>query len=323
MSLPFYLVNAFTLPTSPHSGNQAAVVVLPASHPKEADDEWKQLTARDFNFAETAFVTKREDGKWGLRWWTPAVEVTLCGHATLAAATALFTLHPAESSVTFTTRWAGDLVATRRTTPPSSGSETKPSLDVSISLPALDAEALKNVDGSQTSQLFQDVTQLVLAAAPKLGGPDAVKDVFGFQWGGEDSVIVQLESSVDIAALKVDLKTVLEISKGLVILTQVVPGESSSGRLVIRSRVFAPGVGIDEDPVTGAAHAFLTSYYTSPTIFAQLPSSVTEGSTPETVVLDAYQMSERQGRLECRLEKGGRVELVGRGVIWGKGDLSL
>lgn len=73
MSLPFYLVNAFTLPTSPHSGNQAAVVVLPASHPKEADDEWKQLTARDFNFAETAFVTKREDGKWGLRWWTPAV----------------------------------------------------------------------------------------------------------------------------------------------------------------------------------------------------------------------------------------------------------
>jgi hypothetical protein len=74
---------------------------------------------------------------------------------------------------------------------------------------------------------------------------------------------------------------------------------------------------------TGAAHAFLTSYYTSPTIFAQLPSSVTEGSTPETVVLDAYQMSERQGRLECRLEKGGRVELVGRGVIWGKGDLSL
>ena len=111
--------------------------------------------------------------------------------------------------MTFTTRWAGDLVATRRTTPPSSGSETKPSLDVSISLPALDAEALKNVDGSQTSQLFQDVTQLVLAAAPKLGGPDAVKDVFGFQWGGEDSVIVQLESSVDIAALKVDLKTVV------------------------------------------------------------------------------------------------------------------
>jgi hypothetical protein len=73
MTLPFYLVNAFTLPTSVHSGNQAAVVLLPANHPKAADDEWKQLVARDFNYAETAFVEEREDGAWGLRWFTPAV----------------------------------------------------------------------------------------------------------------------------------------------------------------------------------------------------------------------------------------------------------
>jgi hypothetical protein len=73
-ALPFHLVNAFTLPTTSHSGNQAAVVLFPAGgHPKADDDDYQRLVARDFNFAETAFVTEREDGKYGLRWWTPQV----------------------------------------------------------------------------------------------------------------------------------------------------------------------------------------------------------------------------------------------------------
>jgi len=70
--LPFHLINAFTLTSSPHSGNQAAVVVYPScAHPKATDEEYMQLVARDFNFAETAFVYPLKGGEWSLRWFTP------------------------------------------------------------------------------------------------------------------------------------------------------------------------------------------------------------------------------------------------------------
>lgn len=83
--LPFHLVNAFLNKSSVHSGNQAAVVIFPsADDPRQLDDEYKRLVARDFNFAETAFVVPVDvaNGVWGLRWWTPAVvccqALTLC-----------------------------------------------------------------------------------------------------------------------------------------------------------------------------------------------------------------------------------------------------
>ncbi len=74
-ALPFHLINAFTLPSQSHSGNQAAVVVFPSStHPKISDDEYLQLVARDFNFAETAYVYPTgKEGEWFLRWFTPNV----------------------------------------------------------------------------------------------------------------------------------------------------------------------------------------------------------------------------------------------------------
>jgi len=73
-ALPFHLINAFVLPSSPHSGNQAGVVVFPsASHPKAKDDVYMLLVARDFNFAETAFVYPLGEGEWSLRWFTPEV----------------------------------------------------------------------------------------------------------------------------------------------------------------------------------------------------------------------------------------------------------
>ena len=70
----FHLINAFTLPDSPHSGNQAAVVLFPSpSHPSAKDDGYLQLVARDFNVAETAFLVPLPDGQYSLRWFTPIV----------------------------------------------------------------------------------------------------------------------------------------------------------------------------------------------------------------------------------------------------------
>lgn len=69
-ALPFWLINAFTTDT-PHSGNQAGVVVFPPNDPRESDDEYKQRVARDIDHSETAFVTPLSPGTWGLRWWTP------------------------------------------------------------------------------------------------------------------------------------------------------------------------------------------------------------------------------------------------------------
>ena len=70
--LPFHLINAFVLPDAPHSGNQAAVVVFPSpGHPRASDEEYMKLVARDFNYAETAYVVPIKPGEWSLRWFTP------------------------------------------------------------------------------------------------------------------------------------------------------------------------------------------------------------------------------------------------------------
>ena len=84
MSIPLYLVDAFT--DRPFAGNPAGVCVLDDSR----DAAWMQAAAMEMNQAETAFLRRRPDGDWDLRWFTPTVEVELCGHATLASAHALW-----------------------------------------------------------------------------------------------------------------------------------------------------------------------------------------------------------------------------------------
>ena len=83
MGLNIIQVDAFT--NTPFAGNPAAVCVLPEAR----DDQWMQHVAREMNLAETAFLLKQDDG-YDLRWFTPAVEVDLCGHATLASAHVLW-----------------------------------------------------------------------------------------------------------------------------------------------------------------------------------------------------------------------------------------
>src|SRR5215472_18881181 len=108
MNLPIVQVDAFT--SMPFSGNPAAVCVLP----EERDASWMQKVAREMNLSETAFLRARPDG-FSLRWFTPAVEVDLCGHATLASAHVLWEtgqLYPGEQA-RFHTR-SGLLLAERK-----------------------------------------------------------------------------------------------------------------------------------------------------------------------------------------------------------------
>ena len=88
MRIPLYQVDAFT--DQPFAGNPAAVCLLPASR----DEQWMQSVAREMNLSETAFLHREKDG-WLLRWFTPEVEVALCGHATLASAHVLWETGPA------------------------------------------------------------------------------------------------------------------------------------------------------------------------------------------------------------------------------------
>lgn len=108
MSHPIHIVDAFA--TRPFTGNPAAVVLFD----RYPEDAVLQAIAAQNNLAETAYPVLRTDGKWDLRWFTPAIEVPLCGHATLASAFVLFReVLPGTKAITFVTRQSGELRVTR------------------------------------------------------------------------------------------------------------------------------------------------------------------------------------------------------------------
>ncbi|OXB38546.1 hypothetical protein J007_01689 [Cryptococcus neoformans] len=304
---PFYLLNAFA-PTL-HSGNQAAVIFFDsASHPQSTDEQFMTLVARDFNFAETAYLVSldgsRESkiGKYGLRWFTPEEEVALCGHATLAASQAVFSINPAFETIEFTTRFSGVLTAKKV--------EDK---QVEITLPSLPKNVLEAFDGKSSKE---DLT--------KVGSVFGVKEeeivaVSPFVFGTRSSVIVSLSPQVDLSKIKASEADLLAFSDGMIIVTQVAR-EQPDDQLHINSRVFAPGLGITEDPVTGSAHAYLTGYYVNSPLTTKLLPKKFAGS-PLTTVLNGTQLSKRGGRLIC-IWDDGKVKLVGKAWEFGRGTLS-
>jgi predicted PhzF superfamily epimerase YddE/YHI9 len=242
-SLPYWHVDAFA--DRPFAGNQAAVMPLEAWLP----DATLQAIAAEHLFAETAFLVPDTSGAtdWELRWFTPALEIRLCGHATLASGHVLLQRDGGER-VTFRTRKAGVLEVRRL---PEGGYE--------LALPAI-------------------------ATAPG-GFPEAVA-LLGAQplevWRNPDGYSVFLfAAEADVRALAPDFRGLAALGDELFICTA--PGEQFD----IVSRVFVPGAGIDEDPVTGAAHAVLTPFWA-----ARLGRSR----------FTAHQASARGGDLLCRLE---------------------
>lgn len=246
-SIPFFQVDAFA--AGPLTGNPAAVMPLDQWLP----DELMQRIAEENNLSETAFTVPGDGDEFDyeLRWFTPTVEVNLCGHATLAAGHVLMS----GGQVRFATR-SGILVVSR-----------------SDALLQLDLPAFP-VEPEQVAGLHQ-----------ALG-------VEGETYGSRDgngSAIVLLPDEAAVRTVQPDFAKLRSIDR-LVIVTA--PGE----RHDVASRVFAAFHGIDEDPVTGSAHAALTPFWAQRL-----------GRDRFT----ALQASRRTGVLHCRLE-GDRVLLGGR-----------
>lgn len=247
--LPFFQVDAFA--DRPFGGNPAAIMPLDSWLP----DETMLAIAAENNLSETAFLVPsgRADADYDLRWFTPTVEVDLCGHATLASAHVV----PFDERVRFATR-SGILAVER-----------------------------------QGGLLWLDLPAGTVAAGTEpdlldaLGLPGDTPCFFGR--GGNGAAIALLDDEAAVRAVDPDFRALKAFDR-LVMVTA--PGSSTD----IVSRVFASYHGIDEDPVTGSAHASLVPFWAK-----RLGRNR----------LSALQASRRGGHLECHL-KGDRVILGGR-----------
>lgn len=221
--IPYWHVDAFA--ARPFGGNQAAVMVLDEWLP---DDVLVQIGAENL-FAETAFVVRDATGvaDWELRWCTPTYEIALCGHATLASGHILLTRDAegqAAERVTFRTRLSGVLEV------------VKVGDAYELALPAIATQADTAANQAEAIRL--------LGAAPV--------EVFRSQLGYN---IYLYENEAAVRGLAPDIRGLERLGKDQFIATA--PGEKTD----IVSRVFVPGGGVDEDSVTGSAHAVLTPYW--------------------------------------------------------------
>jgi predicted PhzF superfamily epimerase YddE/YHI9 len=249
--LPYWHVDAFAERT--FAGNQAAVMPLDEWLP----DETLQAIGEENRFAETAFAVRDATGasEWELRWFTPACEIRLCGHATLAAGHVLLGRDGGER-LTLRTRTAG-ILEVRRVA--GGGYE--------LALPAI---------ATAPGEWAEAVAGLGATPLETRRGP-ARYNLFVFG------------SEAEIRTLSPDMKALAALGDDQFICTA--PGETTD----VTSRVFVPGAGVDEDSVTGSAHAVLAPFWA-----ARLGRST----------FTAHQASARGGNLGCRLD-GERVWLGG------------
>ena len=259
MRLPLYQVDAFT--KRRFAGNPAAVCPLP----KWLPDQTLLDIAAENNLAETAYFVAEPDG-YRLRWFTPAVEVDLCGHATLAAALVLMDcLGFGADQVTFHSR-SGPLTVVR-----------------TGDLYTLDFPSRPGVVKPADDALAQ-----ALGATP-----EAI-------FAARDTMCVY-GSAAEVKALQPNMEVLKTFEPFAFIATA--PGEDCD----FVSRFFAPGQGINEDPVTGSAHCTLAPYWA-----ARLGKSN----------LFARQISPRGGELWCE-DRGDRVRISGHGALYLTGFIEL
>jgi PhzF family phenazine biosynthesis protein len=259
MVLPIYQVDAFT--DKLFKGNPAAVMPLDAW----LDDALLQAIAMENNLSETAYFVRTADG-YDLRWFTPQLEVDLCGHATLAAAHVLFDhLDYTGDTLQFNTR-SGALRVHR------------------------DGARL-TLDFPATTLAATDVDLAVCRALGSIAS-EALAPV-----GSSGAPLYVYEFESDVAQLQPDFAALLASGAGKVIVCA--PGNDCD----VVSRFFAPGAGINEDPVTGSAHCSLVPYW---------------AGRLRKQDLQCRQISARGGELECKL-RDGRVLMTGSAVTFMRG----
>jgi len=217
MTLPIYQVDAFT--GQLFRGNPAGVCLLDVPHP----DAWLQAVAQEMNLSETAFLLPEDDG-YRLRWFTPAVEVRLCGHATLSSAHILW--------------------STRR-------------------VPASQTLHFYTLSGLLTAEQRDGLIWLNFPARPAQAAtaPPGLLEALGVQavYVGRsvEDYLVEVGSEAEVLAAQPDYAALRMVQARGVILTSL----PDDGRVDFVSRFFAPAVGVNEDPVTGSSHTVLAPYW--------------------------------------------------------------
>ena len=313
-------VDAFVVSNKPFSGNPAAVAILPVGM-KTPDDEWHSKVAAANALSETAFVQRRKEQQqqslssssssssassassavvdYDLRWFTPTIEVDLCGHATLATAAALWMTGTVDrdcivpskvlnrvpvDSIRFHTRRSGVLIATRSPTDPSA---------ITLNFP---------VDISKDVRGTKEETDLLSLVVKGLGLESSASVLYLHR--GKFDVLVEIDELM-FSHLNLDMETLSAVSARGVVVTSVCSKEDDQADF--QSRWFGPQSGVPEDPVTGSAHCMLAWYW-----------SKRLGKTS----MVGYQASDRGGVVEVVLDEvGGRVELTGRAKIFSSGRL--
>ena len=259
MKIKLYQVDAFT--DHVFGGNPAAVCLLESWLP----DNIMQKIAAENNLSETAFVV-RSGRHFEMRWFTPEIEIDLCGHATLASAHVIFNHTSLEDKTILFRYKAGTLTVYNRA----------PLL--SMDFPAISGRKVT-------------VSKKLEAALGK-----KPKEVYMAR-----DILALFDSEEDVAQLAPDFAKISTIECIGVIATA--PGNTVD----FVSRFFAPKAGINEDPVTGSAHCMLIPYWSAKT-----------GKN----MLEARQISKRQGKLTCTL-KNDRVEISGNAVTYLAGDIYI
>jgi PhzF family phenazine biosynthesis protein len=224
------IIDAFT--DRPFAGNPAAVCLLDAD--AWPDEAWMQQVAAEMNLSETAFahpVPDNVDADWALRWFTPTVEVDLCGHATLATAHALGSDRGTPDTVRFSSR-SGVLIA-----------HTHGDGTVTLDFPAAPATEVAAPDG------------LAEALNAK---PDTA-----YSTGALGDLLTVFSDEASVRALVPDVTALTHLAcrdgiRGTIV---TAPAADPSSGYDFVSRFFAPAAGIPEDPVTGSAHTALAPYW--------------------------------------------------------------
>lgn len=258
---PLFVVDAFA--EKPFTGNPAAVCLLE----QWPSDAWLRNVAAEMNLSETAFLVP--DGKrFALRWLTPAIEVELCGHATLASARVLWDQERVapDQSIEFSTR-SGILSARQH------------GRKIELNFPL----------------------QPQIETAPPAGLLEAL-GVAAAYVGKNVDYLIEVQNEATLRAITPDFRLLANVECRGVIVTARSTGEPYD----FVSRFFAPGTGIDEDPVTGSAHCTLAHYWQQ-----RLGKSA----------FRAYQASQRGGSVDVVVE-GDRVLLRGSAVIVTRGHLA-
>jgi predicted PhzF superfamily epimerase YddE/YHI9 len=255
--IPIYQVDAFT--NRLFGGNPAAVCPLESW----LDDRILQAIAIENNLSETAFFVPRED-RYHLRWFTPAAEIDLCGHATLASAFIVFQyLKPGLELVRFATL-SGELVVRR-----DNGR-------LAMDFPSRPPQPCENG-----------------AVGDALGG-------FPRELLAARDYLAVFDTEMEVRALEPDFRKLAKLDRMMIV---TAPGE----HVDFVSRFFAPGQGIDEDPVTGSSHCTLIPYWAR-----RLGKSS----------LHAWQVSRRGGELFCT-DNGPRVSIAGEAVMYLEGSINV